>query len=53
MTQSIASFSILKRFLRKLRAALLKATKWKPPARSPFYVVRYTSVPTWKPWRDY
>lgn len=53
MTQLIPSFTFLKRFLRKLRAALLKTAKWKPPADSPFYAVRYTSVPIWKPWRDY
>ncbi|HEY2120572.1 MAG TPA: hypothetical protein VGH37_15385 [Candidatus Acidoferrum sp.] len=53
MTRLIANLTILKHFLRKLRTALLKAAKWKPPADNPFCAVRYTSVPIWKPWRDY
>jgi hypothetical protein len=52
MTQLIASLTVLKHFLHKIRA-VLKAAKWKPPADSPFYAVPYTSVPMWKPWRDY
>jgi hypothetical protein len=53
MTRLIANLTILEHSLRKLRAVLLKAAKWEPPADSPFYAVRYTSVPVWKPWRDY
>jgi hypothetical protein len=50
MTRLIANLTILKHFRRKLRAVLLKAAKWEPPADC---AVRYTSVPVWKPWRDY
>jgi len=51
--QSIASLTMLKRMLNKARELLNRARKWKPVADSPFYHVRYTSVPVWKPWRDF
>jgi len=44
---------VLKHILNKARELLLKLTKGKPPADSPFYRVRYTGVPVWKPWRDF
>jgi len=44
---------MLKHLLKKLRELLNKARKWNLPADSPSYRVRYTSVPVWKPWRDF
>ena len=44
---------MLKHLLNKVRELLSKVRKWKPLADSPFYRVRYTSVPVWKPWRDF
>jgi hypothetical protein len=44
---------MLKRMLEKARELLLKARKWNRPADGRFYRVRYTSVPVWKPWRDF
>jgi hypothetical protein len=52
-TQSIASLIVLKQLLNKTRELLNKATKWKPWVDNPFYRVRYTSVPLWRPWRDF
>jgi len=46
MTNLISIFAGLKRWLNNTR-------KWKLPIDSAFYQVRYTSVPVWKPWRDY
>jgi len=44
---------MLKHILNKAKELLNRAKKWIPPDDSPFYQVRYTSVPIWKPWRDY
>jgi hypothetical protein len=44
---------MLKHMLNKIREILCKARKRNQPADSPFYQVRYLSVPLWKPWRDY
>jgi hypothetical protein len=44
---------MLKHILNKVRECLGKARKWMPPEDSPFYHVRYTSVPLWRPWRDF
>ncbi len=44
---------MLKRMLNRVREWLQKAREWKPLADSPFPRVRYTSVPVWKPWRDF
>ncbi len=44
---------MLKQMLDKARELLNKARKWMPPEDSPFYCARYTSVPLWRPWRDY
>jgi len=50
---SLARFIVLELLLHKIRQLLHKLTIRIPPADSPFYLVRYTSVPLWKPWRDY
>jgi hypothetical protein len=44
---------VLKHLLNKVRELLNKARECKPLADSPSYRVRYTSVPVWKPWRDF
>jgi hypothetical protein len=44
---------MLKHILNKVREWLHNARKWMPPEDSPFYRVRYTSVPLWRPWRDF
>jgi len=44
---------VLKHMLNKARELFNKARKWKPLAGSPSYRVRYTSVPVWRPWRDF
>jgi hypothetical protein len=43
---------MLKQLFNKVREWLDKAKTRNRPAHSPFYRVRYTSVPVWKPWRD-
>jgi hypothetical protein len=49
----MARLTVLKQMLHKVRELLNKARTWMPPEDSPFYRVRYTSVPSWKPWRDF
>ncbi len=44
---------MLKHLLIKIRKLLSKARKGKPPEERASYQVRYTSVPSWKPWRDF
>lgn len=44
---------MLKRILNKVREWLKKDRAWQPIADSPSYRVRFTSVPVWKPWRDF
>jgi hypothetical protein len=44
---------MLKRMLHKARELLNRSRNWIPPEDNLFYRVRYTSVPTWRPWRDY
>ncbi len=44
---------MLKQLLIKVREWLNTAKSWNRRSDSPFYRVRYTSVPVWKPWRDY
>jgi hypothetical protein len=44
---------VLKHLLRKIKEVLDKLTLRMPHADNSFYRVRYTSVPLWKPWRDY
>jgi len=44
---------MLKRILEKAKEWFNKARKWNQRADSPYYRVRYTSVPVWKPWRDF
>jgi hypothetical protein len=44
---------MLKHILNKVREWLHKARKWTPPEDSLFYRVSYTSVPLWRPWRDF
>ncbi len=51
--QSIVRLTVLKQILNKFRELLNKVRRWLPPEDSQFYRVRYTSVPSWKPWRDY
>jgi len=46
MTILISVFVVLRRLLGRAR-------KWKLPPDTSFYQVRYTSVPVWKPWRDF
>lgn len=44
---------MLKHLLNKIKELLDIARKWNSPTESPTFRVRYTSVPVWKPWRDY
>jgi hypothetical protein len=44
---------MLKKTLAKARELVRKIRQWVPPDDSPFYQVRYTSVPVWRLWRDY
>lgn len=44
---------MLKYVLAKFKELLGKTRKWMWPEEGPFYPVRYTSVPVWKPWRDF
>jgi len=37
----------------KARELLKKLKQWNQQAGSGFYRVRYTSVPVWKPWREF
>jgi hypothetical protein len=53
MTLDILRLTVLRHMLNEVRGLLNKARKWMPPSDSLFYRVRYTSVPLWKPWRDY
>jgi hypothetical protein len=53
LPQRTPRLAVLKHMFDKFQELLSKARKWMPPEDSPFYRVRYTSVPLWKPWRDY
>jgi hypothetical protein len=44
---------MLKRMLEKARELFNKARRWNQQPDGSFYRVRYTSVPVWKPWRDF
>jgi hypothetical protein len=37
----------------KVRELFDKARQWKARADKALSAVRYTSIPLWKPWRDY
>jgi hypothetical protein len=43
---------MLKRMLHKARELLNRVRNWRSEDNL-FYRVRYTSVPIWRPWRDY
>jgi len=44
---------MLKRMLNKARALLDKIRKWNASEDNRFGGVGYTSVPSWRPWRDF
>ncbi len=44
---------MLKRVLNRLKKFLASARKWNADAGFPSRGALYTSVPVWKPWRDF
>jgi len=44
---------MLKRMLNKARTLLDKIRKWSALEDDRFGSVSYTSVPSWRPWRDF
>jgi len=44
---------MLNRVLNRLKKFLASAKKWNSHAEFPSPSVLYTSVPVWKPWRDF
>jgi hypothetical protein len=44
--------TVLKNILKKIKELANNVRKSMPPSDSPLYR-SYTSVPMWKPWRDY
>jgi len=44
--------TVLKNILKKFKELANNVRKSMPPSDSPLYRI-YTSVPMWKPWRDY
>jgi hypothetical protein len=50
---AIARRTVLKQMFNKVRKWLHKARKWKQLADIRLHRVDYTSVPVWRPWRDY
>lgn len=51
--RSIARLIMLKRMLNKARTLLDKIRKWNASEDNRFGGVGYTSVPSWRPWRDF
>jgi hypothetical protein len=52
-TESNMGLAMLKHILTKIRELLNLVRIWNLPPDRSFYRVRYTSVPLWKPWRDF
>jgi hypothetical protein len=46
-------FAVVKRLLKKIRGLLERALKWNAHEDGAPDRVGYTSVPYWRPWRDF
>jgi hypothetical protein len=53
MTVEVLRLSVLKQIFRKIKELLASARKWNAHAEFPSRPALYTSVPVWKPWRDF
>jgi hypothetical protein len=49
----MARLIVLKHMLNSARALLDKIRKWNASEDNRFGSVGYTSVPSWRPWRDF
>jgi len=53
LTVEVLRFTVLKQIFRKIKELVVSARKWNAQTEFPSCRATYTSVPVWKPWRDF
>ena len=53
LTVDILRPTVLKQIFRRIKESLASARKWNAHVEFPSRRAIYTSVPVWKPWRDF
>ena len=53
MTVAVVRPNVLKQIFRRITEFLASARKWNAHTEFPSRHAIYTSVPVWKPWRDF